>query len=91
MKIKENRKITTNALYRKCNEQAWYTRGTNEEYEEMFAKAKENLTTEALYELAKDIVEHTAPNCFAYIDGDPICHVMFELAEIAVSTFEMGE
>lgn len=88
--IKEIRTITTNALYRKCNEKGWYNRGDNAEYEAMFEKAKGNMTTEKLYEVAKDIVEHTAPREFAYIDDDPVCHVMFELAEIAVSTFEVG-
>lgn len=91
MKIAETRKINSHDLYHLCIEKDWYTCGTNAEYELMFGKAVGNMTTEKLCALAMDIVDHSAPKCFADCDSDPVFYVMFELAEISHSFFEMGE
>ena len=89
--ITEIRKISTERLYRLCNEKCWYNRGTNEEYEAMFDLANGNLTTERLTEVAKDIVAHTAPSEFAYIDSDPVLYVLYELSEISHSMFDYAD
>lgn len=91
MKIKETRKIAFSDLYRLCNEKDWYTCGDSVEYSLMFGKAEKEMTTENMYAVAMDIVEHSAPKCFADCDSDPVFYVMFELAEISHSFFEVGE
>lgn len=92
MKITETRIINHTDLYRLCNAKDWYTCGTNAEYELMFKKTARPMTTENLVELAKDIVEHTAKIRFADCEPNgttPIQYVLFELAEICHSHFDI--
>lgn len=61
MKIKEVKKIDTDKLRNICIKNNWYTRGTNREYSNMFKMCeKDNISTNDLYEIAKDIYEHTS-------------------------------
>ena len=94
MKITEKRTMTTTDLYRLCNAKNWYTCGTNAEYELLFGKAKGNMTTEKLIALAEDIIAHSAPKCFTECEPNgttPIQYVLFELADICTTTFDIGE
>lgn len=58
--IKEIKRIDTGKLRNICITNNWYTKGTCEEYSNMFSMCDvDNVTTELLYEIAKDIYEHT--------------------------------
>lgn len=58
--IKEIKRIDTDKLRGICIKNNWYTKGNNEEYSNMFSMCDvDNVTTELLYEIAKDIYEHT--------------------------------
>lgn len=60
MKIKEVRTIDDVKLRTLCIKANWYTKGTNEEYSNMFLMCEqENIAVDQLYEIAKDIYEHT--------------------------------
>ncbi len=92
MKITETRKINTTDLYHLCVKKDWYTCGSNAEYELMFGKALGNMTTLKMVAVAEDIIEHSAPKCFADCEPNgttPLEYVLFELAEIAHTTFEI--
>lgn len=81
MKIREDRYITAMELRNLCVRNNWYTCGDNEEYAKLFQMAdKENLTTDDLVALAKDIKEHS--NTY-----DEVPEICFQLADIAVSVF----
>lgn len=59
---KEVRTISANRLRKLCIDHDWYTRGDNEEYRHLLddmAGDKENITTEDIVEIARDIIEHT--------------------------------
>ena len=57
---KETRKMTAYDLRRVCIEYNLFTRGTNEEYEKFLAMADvENITTNDLMNMAKEIEEHS--------------------------------
>lgn len=91
MTITETRHINFSDLYRLCVDRNWYTCGTNAEYELMFGKAKGNMTTDKMVALAKDIIEHSAPHLFddcEYNGTTPLAYVLYELADIAHTTFE---
>ena len=61
--IKEIKRINTGKLRNICIANNWYTKGNNEEYSNMFSMCDvDNVTTELLYEIAKDIYEHTNVN-----------------------------
>ena len=85
MTIKEKRTITVGDLHYLCNKRQWYTYGTNEEYENLFARLKENgeyihLTTEKLQEIAEDILSHSKTEY-------SLVEIMCSLAYMAASTF----
>ncbi len=61
---KETRHLASYKLRELCVWKGWYTAGSNEEYGHLLfdlADCKENLSTEDVIEIAKDIYEHTAP------------------------------
>lgn len=60
----ETRHLTAYELRRICIRNDWYNCGTNEEYENLFARLRSNggyahITTEKLAEIAADIMEHS--------------------------------
>ena len=73
-----------------CIEHDWYTCGTCEEYDGLFARlhdengCPENMTTEKLAEIATDIMEHSE------ITDYTIIAVMFELARACRTYFDVA-
>lgn len=58
---KETRTMSALALRKVCIEYNLFTRGTNEEYEKFLAMADvENITTNDLVNMAKEIEKHSA-------------------------------
>ena len=86
MKYREVRRISAEDLQRLCIEKRWYTCGSGKEYMHLLcdlADDKENITTDDIVEIAKDIMEHS---CMT--DGEEITSVCFEVARVAVTFFE---
>lgn len=88
MAIIEIRNLSAHDLRSLCIRKKWYTRGTCEQYENLFAKLSDqttgeplHMTTERIYEIALDIMEHSR------MDAEyGVPEVMYELAA-ACSTF----
>lgn len=60
MTIKEIKRMDDDKLRSMCVKSNWYTAGTNEDYINMFKMCKkDNITTNQLFKIAKDIYEHT--------------------------------
>lgn len=60
MKIKETKRLDNDKVRAMCIRCNWYTAGTNEDYSNMFKMCNaDNITPAKLYEIAKDIYEHT--------------------------------
>lgn len=86
-KIQEIRTMTAEELRSLCIRKNWYTRGTNEEYENLLSLTGSawepvHLTTEKLAEIATDIMCHS--------DMSPdydLCCVMYELARACTVCF----
>lgn len=57
--IKIERKIDVNELRTVCIRYELYTRGTNEQYSDMFAQARSARTDEQFVSVAQDIWEHS--------------------------------
>ena len=64
MTIKEERYLTKMSVSTVCNDNHWYTHGTKAEFNEMVEPLgiDSPITTEILYEIAKNIVEHSDMN-----------------------------
>lgn len=81
---REVRRIYAEELRNLCVEKGWYTRGTGSEYCHLLndlAHEKENITTDDIVEIAKDILEHS--------DTDQeLTSVCFDVARIAETMFE---
>lgn len=90
MNIKETRYITSGELRSLCIEKNWYTKGTNEQYYNLFKMLNngnfesKNLTKKDLYNIANDIKKHSD----TYYE---ITDIMFELADISTTCFEIVE
>ena len=88
MKYTETRILDSSKLRAVCIQQDWYTRGTNEEYSNLFSKlhdedgCPENMTTEKLAEIAADIMAHSE------ISDYTITSVMFVLARACNTYFD---
>lgn len=91
MKFTETRTMNSSKLRSICIKMDWYTRGTNEEYSNLFAKLHDDmgcpvhLTTEKLVEIAEDIWEHSE------IQDYTIESVLFELARTCYTYFDVME
>ena len=84
MTIREIKSIDTDKVRMVCIQHGLYTRGTNEEYTNLFKMCKEEVTTELLYKLAVDIVEHSRS---WNTDNEQITNVMYLLNKHAVVTY----
>ena len=96
MKIKEIKRIDTDKLRNICINNNWYTRGTNSDYMNMFKMCeKDNISTNQLYKIAKDIYEHTdiesATNgCDAdYSDDENILNMMIYVNDASYVFYEI--
>ena len=87
-KYKETRILDSTKLRSICIKHDWYTRGTCEEYANLFAHLHDdfgnnlNMTTEKLAEIAADIMDHSD------IQDYTITSVMYELAANCYSYFD---
>ena len=96
MKVKEIKRIDTDKLRHICINNNWYTRGTNDDYMNMFKMCeKDNITTNQLYKIAKDIYEHTnvesAENGCSndYSDEENILNMMIYVNDASYVFYEM--
>lgn len=98
MKIKETRRINAYDLRNFCIKYNLYTSGNNADYENLlfgnnriarkFAK-QENITANDIFEIAKNIVEHSnEKHAKFYLD---IENCMCYLADICITNFEIIE
>lgn len=89
-KYTETRILEGSKLRGLCIEHDWYTCGTCEEYDGLFARlhdangCPENMTTEKLAEIAADIMEHSEITYYT------ITSIMFELARVCYSYFDVA-
>ena len=66
--VKERRRLDFSFVYRYCNGENLYTRGDNEDYSNMLmnkcnsAQHNHNISLQCLYDIAKDIKEHSDTN-----------------------------
>ena len=95
MTIKEKMTITASDLRALCIREGWYTYGENKDYSDLLEMTKNDATTPLLAEIAKNIIDHSNPKCFAdcepYNDEPakyaPLEHVMYCLGEICHTFF----
>ena len=97
MKVKEIKRINTDKLRHICINNNWYTHGTNEEYSNMFKMCKkDNITTNQLYKIAKDIYEHTdvtsaINGCSTdYSDEENILNMMIYVNDASYVFYELA-
>ncbi len=92
MKITENRFLSPYDLRSVCIENDWYTKGDNEEYSALMDKASicKNITTNNLYEIARNICEHSNMRGY-WNEKEAIEGIMFSLAQKLVATFAIEE
>lgn len=84
---REVRKIRKDDLRNLCIANRWYTRGDNAAYNHLLndlAGDKENITTDDIVEIARDILEHSDTN-------EELTSICFEVARIAVTFFEEAQ
>lgn len=77
---KEVRKISAASLRNLCIEKNWYTKGDSDDYRHLLfvmADYKENITTEDIEEIARDIIEYSD------ISTEEFTSVCSEVAQIA--------
>lgn len=86
MTIKETRTLYWGYVRSYCIENDLYGNGTNEEYAKLLdgVQALESVTSKDLYEIAKDIKEHSTTHY-------EITDLMFDLAKKCNSYFEICE
>lgn len=94
MTLKETRKMDTARIRNICIKMDWYTRGTCDEYSKMFETAeREEATPEGIYEVAKDIFEHSNMDHYirdGYSEDEIIQNVMCYIVNDATySTIEI--
>ena len=97
MKVKEIKRIDTDKLRHICINNNWYTRGSNADYSNMFKMCeKDNITTNQLYKIAKDIYEHTdvesaINGCDAsYSDDENILNMMIYVNNASYAFYELA-
>lgn len=90
--IKEFRSISPYELRALCIRENWYTRGTNEEYNEMLEMCgdgfkRKKLTTARIQAIATDIMKHsTVPQ-----DTEFLLNIMYCICEASNTYFEYVE
>ena len=91
MKYTEHRTLSACSLRNLCIQKNWYTKGTNEEYYNMFRLLTHDfhaaeMTTDKLSEIAADIYNHSSEDdCTdGYLE---IPDIMYDLAKICDTVF----
>lgn len=97
MTVKEIKRIDTSKLRSMCIKNNWYTAGTNEDYSNMFKMCeKDNITTNQLFKIAKDIYEHTnvdraEQGCSSeYSNNESILNMMIYVNDCSYVFYEMA-
>lgn len=98
MKIKETKRIDSDKLRNMCINNNWYTAGNSEDYSKMFEMCKRNnITTNQIYKIAKDIYEHTnvsraKTGCSTeYSDNENILNMMIYVNDCTYVFYELAE
>lgn len=80
----EKRYLEPSTLINLCIRRNWFTCGTNEQYEDLlrFVRGTEDMTTGSLYVVATRILDHSET------DQD-ITSILYDLAEVCITTFEI--
>lgn len=95
-KIKEVRRIDTSKLRSMCINNGWYTAGNTEDYSNMFKMCGKSFTVNRLYQIAKDIYEHTnvdraLQGCSRdYSDDENILNMMVYINDCTYVYYEMN-
>ena len=95
MRIKEIKRIDSDRLRNMCIDNNWYTTGNANDYSKMFEMCKkDNITTNQLYKIAKDIYEHTDLNrakCCAdeYSHSENILNMMIYINDCTYVFYKM--
>jgi hypothetical protein len=84
MKIQEVRTLDADDLRQLCIKYKWYTKGNNEEYSNLLYNmaSKENLSTNDIVAMAKDIMEHSSN-----IEHE-LTSICYEIAKRCIVYFE---
>lgn len=98
MNVKEIKRIDCVKLRSMCIRCNWYTAGSIDAYNNMFNMCrKDNVTVVQLFEIAKDIYEHTnldrvREGCSRdYSDSENILNMMIYVNDCAYVYYEMSE
>lgn len=98
MKIKEIKRIDTDKLRNICINNNWYTAGNTANYNNMFRMCqKNNISTNQLFKIAKDIYEHSnvekaKQGCSKdYSDKENILNMMIYINDCTYVYYEMSE
>lgn len=86
MIIEEHRRISMIDLRNLCIARNWFNAGTNRDYYTFLRDASiTEITVSELQNLAETIIKHTTSES---LQGQELTSIMFDLARIAISTFE---
>ncbi|NBI86918.1 hypothetical protein D3Z47_12165 [Lachnospiraceae bacterium] len=98
MKIKEIKRIDTDKLRNMCINNNWYTAGNTADYNKMFKMCqKDNISTNQLFKITKDIYEHTnvekaRQGCNnEYSDNENILNMMIYVNDCTYVFYELAE
>ena len=80
---KERRVLYASDLRELCIKNRWYTRGTNEDYNNLFDSIrKKEITSDMIADIAFDIFQHSN------LQEESFSFVMFEIGRICTTLFE---
>lgn len=85
MKFREVRQVSSSDIRNLCTKENWYTTGSNKQYEHLLldlCEWKENLTTEDIVEIAKDIIDHSEFKADGRTEAEVIESVAFEVMRV---------
>lgn len=97
MRIEIKRTIDSSQLHFLCVRNEWYSKGTNEDYGELFSKVfnLENVSDMDIYNIAKDILDHNNKDDYIKESGlnekQLIQSIMYEVNTICNTFFEIIE
>lgn len=92
MIIKTSKMLRANDVRKMCIAQDWYTCGDCRAYESLLGMCNStNVTTELIYKIAKDIVEHSDLSAYCQSDTENIESVMFSVNKCVNEFFTIEE
>jgi hypothetical protein len=85
---KETRKLYMMYLMTLCKQENWYTKGNNQEYDNLLNMTKKDIiTTDDIVEMATDIYEHSDMDNGNSMK-DNMTNIMFKIASVCNYFFE---